>query len=86
MHLLVGAPRVDPNLELLVQPVASLSQCPSSAGQSIAAGDRPQLLILQSPLSQVHLLPLPRLSQCRCHHAPHLQAQTLAPLAPLTQQ
>ena len=83
MNLLAGALPVDPNLKVLVQPEAILSQFLSSAGQLIAAGDRPQHLILQSPLSQVHLLPLRMLNQCRCHHAPHWQAQTLAPVAPL---
>ena len=83
MNLLVGALPVDPNLKVLVQPEAILSQFPSSARQWIAAGDRPQHLILQSPLSQVRLLPLRILNQCRCHHAPRWQAQTLAPVAPL---
>ena len=94
MHLMVGALPVDPNLKFQVQvqpeaySPASLSQCPNSAGQSIAAGDRPQQLILQfpnCPLSQIYLLPLSRLNWFHCHHAPHWQAQTLAPLATLAQ-
>ena len=55
MNVLVGALQVDPNLKLLVQPEAILSQCPSFAGQLIAAGDRPQHLILQSPHSNAGL-------------------------------
>ena len=77
---------------ILCDRIAVAQHSPSSSSNSKITPSAYHISVPLEPFSLISLpsapwakFPFPRLDRYHCHHTPHRQAQTLAPLAPPTQ-